>query len=147
VAKSVLKQREHIFYLSYDSLKWSFSRYVHTEHGDDVRAVVFSVAETVLRLKYDIICDSGLFREWREKLIHLATLHDYEVIEVNFEADYEILLQRFEKRVADALEDPDKRISNFSKDRLKELFDTYQKEKNPLAITIRTDKQTLEKTV
>lgn len=148
VTKKVLEQREGVFYLSYDALKWSFSRYVHTRHGGDARAILLSVAETVIKLrKYDVICDSGLFREWRENLIHFATLHNYEVIEINFEVDYEVLLQRFEKRVSDALIYPHKRITNFSKDRHKELFDTYQKEKNPLAITLRTDEQTIDETV
>lgn len=147
VAKHVLKERGHVFYLSYDALKWSFSQYLHTQHGNDVRTVVTSIAETVFKLKYDVICDSGLFRDWREKIIRLATTHGYEITEINLESDYEILLQRFEERVADALANPNKRITNFSKDRLRELFDTYQREKNPLATVIRTDKQTIEKTV
>lgn len=64
---------------------------------------------------------------------------DVEVIEINLEADYDVLLRRFDERVAYALTNPESRISNISKERFKELYDTYEQEKNLQAATIRTD--------
>lgn len=142
--KAILKQRERLFHLSYDSLKWSFSQYSPDKHIEDVRVLMLSVAKTMIDLKYDIICDSLLFREPREKLIALMREHNYEIIEINFEADYETLLKRFDERVERAKANPDVRISNLSRERWKELYTIYNDEKSPSATTLRTDEQSID---
>ncbi len=145
IVKDVLRQRDRLFHLSFDRIKWLFSKYSSVNHGDDVGEVLLSVANKICEMKYDVICDSGLHKSWRDKLINIATLHDYKIIEINLEADYEVLSKRFDERVAKALATPekDRRISNISKDRFKELYDIFQREKNPSAITFRTDTQSM----
>ena len=54
------------------------------------------------------------------------------------------LKKRFEERLESAIAAPERRISNLSKDRFIELLDIFEKEKNPKAITYRTDKQSTE---
>jgi predicted kinase len=147
IVRNILTQGEHLFHLSYDSLKWSFSQYSPNKQFTDVQSVMLSVAETVFTLKYDVICDSGLFKEWREKLINLAEKHGYEILEINLEADPETLSKRFNERMQEAQIHPERKISNLSKERFMELCEIYQKEKNPSAIVLRTDQQTIEKTV
>ncbi len=144
IAKNILKQRDRLFYLSYDAVKWSFSKYSPDEHFDDVHAVMLSMAQVLCEMKYDIITDSGLWIEWREKLLGVPRSHGYDIIEINLDAEYETLAKRFDERVEKALASPEKRISNISKDRFKELYDIFQKEKNPSAITFRTDAQSIE---
>ena len=136
--------KEKYFYLHYDSLKWSFSQYSSEKHYKDVQQVVLSIAESVLKMEYNVISDSCLTKEFRETLIELAKQKDYEIIEINLEAEYEILLNRFRERVASALKNPERRISNLSEDRFKELFDTFTNEKNPSAVYFRTDTQTID---
>ena len=99
VVKNVLKQKNHLFYLSYDSLKWSFSQYSPHEQADDVRTALLSLADAVFKMKYDVICDSALFSEWRGRIINLALKHNYDVVEINLEANYETLSQRFDERI------------------------------------------------
>ena len=144
IVKNVLKRREHLFYLSYDSIKWLFAKYSPNEQYQDVHTVMLSMAEALCEMKYDIISDSGLRRDWREKLLNIARTSDYDIVEVNLEADYEVLAQRFDERVANALANPERRISNLSKDRFKEIYDIFQKEKNISALTLRTDTQSFE---
>jgi predicted kinase len=144
VCKNISKQRGRLFYLSYDAVKWSFSKYSPDTHAKDVHALLLSMTQAVCEMKYDIISDSGLHREWREKLLAVPRAHGYDIIEINLEADYNVLSQRFDERVARAIATPEKMIANLSKDRFKELFDIFQKEKNPAAITFRTDTQTME---
>ena len=139
-----MAQKERYYQLSYDSLKWSFSQYRPDVHFDDVRALVRAVAESVCGMNYNIVCDSALYRDAREELLQIPKKHGYEVIEINLEADYEVLEERFDSRVKDAILNPEKRISNTSKDRFKELYDIYNAEKNPLALTLRTDRETVE---
>ncbi len=57
------------------------------------------------------------------------------------ELEYEVALKRFNERVTNAMLIPEKerKISNTSIDRFKELNDIYNREKNNLAITFRTD--------
>lgn len=146
VIKNVFKQRDRLFYLSYDSVKWLFSKYSSDEHYKDVHTVMLPMTQALCEMKYDIITDSGLHKEWREKLLGIPRASGYDIIEINFEADYEVLAQRFDARVASVLATPEKerRISNISKERFKELYDIFQKEKNPSAITFRTDMQSIE---
>ncbi len=141
IVKELLQRRERLFNLSYDSLKWSFSQYTPDKCSSYVQAIMLAVLGAVAELKYDVICDSGLFRERRQELIDFAVAHNYKIIEINLEADFEELSRRFDTRVASALADPKSRISNISKERFKELFDIFQKEKNTAAIIIRTDTQ------
>lgn len=146
IVKNILEKRDGLFYLSFDRIKWLFSKYSSVNHGDDVGEVLLSVANKICEMKYDVICDSGLHKSWREKLINIATLNGYKIIEINLEADYEVLARRFDERVAKAMATPEKerKISNISKERFKELFDIFQKEKNTAAITFRTDTQSIE---
>ena len=80
----------------------------------------------------------------REKFIDLAKGYGYEIIEINFEAGWDVLSKRFEERVAGALANPERRVANLSKERFKEIFDISEREKNPSALTFRTDKQSIE---
>lgn len=147
LTKAVLKQRERLYYLSYDALKWGFSQYAPETHRDDVRTVMFAVAETVFALKYSVICDSVIERHHREQLMALAQKHGYDIIEINIEASYDVLLKRFDERVARAKADPTIRISNLSHDRFRELYDMYEADKNTTAPTIHTDKQSVEENI
>lgn len=144
IIKSILKERENYFHLSYDALKWSFSKYKSEIHYQDVQKIVLSVADTVFKMKYNVISDSTLYKYSRDKLIESALANGYEILEINLEADFEILAKRFDERVASALLSPERRISNLSKDRFKELFDIYCNERNPLALTFRTDTQSVD---
>lgn len=144
VIKYIMKKREHLFHLSYDSLKWSFSNYSSDKYYKDVQKIVLAVASTVFKMNYDVISDSTLYNSSRKKLINLATLAGYQILEINLEASREILIKRFDERVASALATPEKRISNFSKDRFQELLDIFEREKNLQAISIRTDNQSIE---
>ncbi len=141
--KTVLREKERFFHLSYDSTKWLFSQY-SPEMQEEVQKVLFAIANAAFSLHYNIICDAGLNKEWRLKLITMAKENGYEVVEINLEADFEILSTRFEERVRHALANPDRRIGNISKDRFKKLFDMYQNDKNTSAVLFRTDLQTLE---
>ena len=139
-----MKQKDDFFWLSYDALKWSFSQYKLATHYQDVQKVLLTMANTVFGMKYNIVTDSVLYASSRKKLIDLAVSAGYEVLEINLETDFEILSKRFDERVASALANPNSRISNTSKDRFKELFDIFNQEKNPEAITLRTDTQSIE---
>lgn len=144
VVKGLLKRQENLYHLSYDALKWSFSQYSPDKHIEDVRAVMLSIADTVLERGYDVVCDAVLFKAWREKLLALGMSHGCETIEINLEADFDTLSRRFDERVRDAQAHPEKRISNLSKERFKELFGIYEKEKNATAITLRSDQQPVD---
>jgi len=144
VIKYIMKKREHLFHLSYDSLKWSFSNYTPDKYYQDVQKIVLAVASTVFKIKYDVVSDSTLYDKSRKELINLATLAGYQILEVNLEASTEVLIKRFDERAASALATPERRISNLSKDRFQELLDIFEREKNPQAISIRTDSQSIE---
>jgi predicted kinase len=144
LVQKILENKENYYQLSYDSLKWSFSQYKPNTHFNDVRKLVRAVAESICEMKYNIVCDSALHQETRDALLRIPKEHGYEIIEINLEADYEILAQRFDERVDAALAKQSKRISNTSKERFKEIYDIYQSEKNPSAITFRTDTETIE---
>jgi predicted kinase len=139
IVKHIIDEKPRYYKVSYDALKWGFSQYKADEHFDDVRALVRGLAEAVCKIEYNIVCDSGMHLATREQLFEIARRHNYEVIEINLEADYEVLRQRFEARMANAAADPSRRISNKNPERHRELFDIYQAEKNPNAITFRTD--------
>lgn len=146
VIKILMKNNENLFHLSYDYLKWSFSKYKSDKYYKDVQKIVLTVAKEVFNMGYNIISDSSLTREFREELINLAKQKDYEIIEINLEADYNILLKRFRERVKSAMLVPekDRRISNLSEERFKELFDIFNKEKNPGAVIFKADEETAE---
>ena len=144
VIKQVMKEREHLFHLAYDTVKWSFSKYTPAKQFQDVQTVLLAMGQSVFDMKYDVISESVLHQEWRNKLFDAARAHGYEVIEINVECAYDALEQRFDERVARALATPEARISNTSKDRFKELHDIFQKEKNPAALTFRSDEQSIE---
>lgn len=132
--------------MSYDSLKWSFSRYSPDKQHNDVLNVVFAVADAVFKMRYDIIADALLYKERRNKLIDSAKRKGYEVIEINLEADYNVLEKRFDERVGRAIKTPvqERKISNLSKDRFNELHNIFHGEKNNQAITFKTDTESIE---
>ena len=144
VAKHIMKWKENYFHLSYDSIEWQFSQYSHGgKYYEDIHKVMHSILGVVCELKYNVITEA-LHKISRQKLIDIATSHGYEILEINLEADYEILSKRFDERVASALANPESKISNLSKERFEELFDIYQREKNPSAITFITDTPNME---
>lgn len=144
IVENVMEQEERLFHLSYDRLKWLFSKYSSSEQYKDVWEVVLAVAETVFEMRYHVIADSVLYKKHRQKIIELAKRNGYEVLEINLEADYAGLSRRFDERVASAMADPKRKISNISEERFKELYDIFQSEKNPRALTFRTDTQGVE---
>lgn len=145
VVKEVLKQRDHLFYLSYDAIKRSFARYAPNTHFNDVHTVMLAMVHALYGMKYDIICDSGLRKEWRNTLLDAARANGYDITEINLECDYDMLAQRFDERVARALANPDMlQPTNLSKDRFKELHDTFQREKDESVPTFQTDTQSVE---
>jgi predicted kinase len=139
IVSRIMAEKERYYKLSYDAQKWLFSKYDRNIHFEDVRTVQRGLAETVCGLSYNIICDSALYKENREKLLSIPKKYGYEVIEINLEADYETLAVRFDERVKDALAKNSKTISSTSKERFKELYDIYQSEKNSSAVVLRTD--------
>jgi len=144
IIKNMINEKERYFHLSYDFLKHSFSKYKSAEHYQEVQKVVMAVAETVLKMKYNIITDSVLYKASRTKLVKLAKKAGYEILEINLEADYKILAARFDQRVEAHLNGSGMRITNLSKKRFKELYEIFQQEKNPKAISFRTDTQSIE---
>ncbi len=146
IVKNIMQQEEHLFHLSYDSLKWLFSKYSHEEQFKNVREVLIAVAVAIFKQQYNVICDSALYKEQRNKLIDLAKGKGYDVIEINLEADYNVLSKRFDERVEQALETPvhERKISNLSKDRFNQLHNIFHSEKNSQAITFKTDIQSIE---
>lgn len=140
IIKEIMQDKENLFHLSHDLTKWCFSKYERNKHYEKVQAIVLAIADKVFDLKEDVISDASLTKEFRHKLIKLAKKKNYKIFEINLEADFKILLKRFNKRVESALKVPikDRRISNTSIDRFKELFEIYNKDKNPKAITFKS---------
>lgn len=134
--------KERYYYLCSDKLKWQISKYDSAIHFNDVRALSYGLAETLCRMEYNILCDSALYKEFRDKLKTLAEKHQYDFIEINLEADYDVLAARFAERLLRAKADPGNKVSNRSAERHRELYDIYMANRNPDAITFRTDKQT-----
>lgn len=141
IIKEIMKVKDNLFRLSYDSLKWSFSRYSSKTHYNLVIDLILSTANFAFLKKYNIICDSSLYKKDRNKLINLAKKYNYKIIKINFEADFSVLEKRFEERVVSALANPDSRISNTSKERFRELVKIFEREKDNNAIIFKTDNQ------
>ncbi len=141
IIKEIVKSENNLFHLSYDALKWSFSKYNSKTHYNLVAELLLNLAKFIVNKKYNIICDSSLYKKDRNKLISLAKKHGYKIIEINLEADFSVLKERFKERVASALANPGSRISNISDKRFKELFNIFEREKNKKALEIRTDNQ------
>jgi predicted ABC-type ATPase len=144
VIKSLLAQRDHLFSLSYDAIKWSFSKYAPDTHFDDVHQVMLSMLVPLSGMEYDVISDSGLRKDWREMLLDTARERGYDVVEINFEAEHDVLAKRFDERIQSASARPDIPIMNRSKKRFEELYKMFQEGKNPEALTFRTDQQSIE---
>ncbi len=144
IIKNIKKQQKELFHLSYDSLKWSFSDYKSNKYQKDVQKIILAVAECVFKMKYNVIFDSALYKTQRKKLINSAKNSNYEIIEINLEASFKILSSRFNERINSTMKNSDRKIANVSKKRFKELFDTFNKEKSPRAITFQTDEQSAE---
>lgn len=147
IVKRVMVEKENFYQLSSDPQKWLFSKYDKNNHFDDLRKIMKSLAETVCEMNYNIICDSALRKENREELLEIGRKHGYEIIEINLEASYEVLEKRFDERVEKALSTPNAKISNTSKDRFKELYEIYNDQKNPQAITFNTETQNVDEVV
>lgn len=144
VIKHILTQKERYFHLSYDAIKWQFSQYASgSGHHEDIHTVMLSILGAVCELQYNVVT-GALRKVARQKFIDVAASYGYEILEINLEADYEVVSKRFDERVAHALENPESRVANRSKEKFKELFEIYQREKNPSAITLRTDTQSVE---
>ncbi len=139
IIRNILLNTDNFFYLSYDTVKWSFSKYASGKYTEHIMSLLVTILQNISDKKFNIICDSGLHKQYRDVLINKAKENNYETIMINLEADYEILKQRFQKRMEDLKENPQKRIANTSEERHRELFEMYQNEKEPTAITFRTD--------
>ena len=147
IIQRVIEAREGYYYLSFDGQRWFFSKYDGNVHAADVEEVVLVLGEALCKKKYNIICDSGLEKYFREKLLAIAKKNDYEIIEFNLETKFEILLDRFKKRVALATQNPYIKIPNTSLERFKELYDIYEKEKSVPQRTFRTDNEQSEEEI
>lgn len=139
--KVIIKENKGLYHLSFDRIKWGFSDY--KENRDHYIPIIDTLfledACTIFSFGYTIVTDSVLRKHEREKLIHIAEEYWYKVTELNIEAEYSILKQRFFDRVERAKLDPTMKISNTSLDRWQELYDIYQKEKNPKATIYQSD--------
>ena len=71
IVNRIMSEKDKYYKLSYDAQKWLFSKYDRNVHFEDVRAVQRALAEAVCGLNYNIICDSALYRENREKLLSI----------------------------------------------------------------------------
>ncbi len=134
----IMKERE-IYHLSYDKLKWGFAGYTPDKHKALTEELLLAVAEKIFALGYNVVCDAGLFRTLRKRIIDLAKKAQYEVFEINLEADTQILETRFLERVASAQANKSTTISNTSLERFRELSEIYQREKNLDAPIFRSD--------
>ena len=139
IIKHIMQREEHLFYLSYDALKRSFSQYEFGKFHDDVYHVVLAVAEAVFKMKYDVVCDTALYKITKDKIIDLAKEHEYKIIEVNLETEWDVLVERYKMRVAKNLANTEKKIANITPERFKELYDIYNNEKSADAVVFHTD--------
>ena len=147
VVKRLMEESENLYQLSPDAQKWLFSKYDRTIHREDVHTLLRAIADVVCSMKYDIICDSGLYKETREQMLAIPRARGYDVIEINLEASWEDLEKRFDQRVVNARNFPERKISNTSKDVFRELYDIYEREKNPSATLVRTDEHSIDAVV
>lgn len=143
IIKMIMKQKEPLFYLAYDKVKWSFANYNSAEHYPAVHKILLATAAVVFKEGYDVIC-SVLHASARQEFVDLAKAASYEIIEVNLDTSFETLSKRFDERVESAAKNPNSTISNTSKDRFKELFNIFNQEKNPDALTFNTETQSSE---
>lgn len=141
--KAVMKEREGYFHLSYDTLKWQFSRYVSGKYTKDIYEIMVATLQALLKQKHNVICEA-YHPAQRVELITLAKKEGYEIVEINIEAEKEVLIERFNERVAAFMANPEKKIANRSIERFEELYKMYQDGKNPDAIVIRSDTQSIE---
>lgn len=138
VADILMKRAERYFHLSYDSLKWQFSQYSSGKYPEEILALRLSMLRTLCELKYNVLTEST-HATTRQNHIKIAQEHDYEVIEINLEANRKVLLDRCLRR--NEAVPPNKVVSI---KRFDEVLELYEREKNPNAITFRTDTQGIE---
>ena len=141
VVRELMKKTERYFHLSYDSLKWQFSQYSSGKYYDDILALRLAMLRALCEMKYNVITESTL-ASTRRAPIDIVREHGYEVLEINLEADYDVLLRRCEER--NAVVELDKVVS---RERFDEVFRLYEVEKNPRAVTVRTDRHSVDEVV
>lgn len=139
VAAAILRDRENYFYLSYDSLKWSFSQYYSGKYYKEIHVIMLAMLRALCGMKFNVVTEA-LHTESRQNLIDIGTEFGYDIVQVNLEADYEVLSKRLEQRIAKGATN----MRGFTKEKFKTLYETYESEKDPQAITFRTDATTAE---
>ncbi len=145
ILNNILSKKDDYFKLSYDSFKRLFSKYSKEKHSKDVGVLMEAITKSVIDMKYNILSDYGLRKEGREKMISLAKTAGYEIIEVNLEADHKILSERFSEKIKNSTTLHFRaKPTNFSPERHKELCSEYEQDKNPSALTFRTDQESAE---
>lgn len=139
VAAAILQNREKYYYLSYDALKWSFSQYSSGKYYKELHILMLAMLRALCSMKFNVVTEA-LHTESRQNLIDIGTEFGYEVVQVNLDTDYEVLSKRLEQRIAKGKTN----MRGFTKEKFKTLYDTYESEKNPHAVTFRTDATTPE---
>src|SRR6202171_5797601 len=99
VASAILARKERYFFLSYDSLKWSFSQYSSGKYYKEIHVIMLAMLRTFCELKFNVVVEA-LHRESRQNLIDVAKEYGYEIVLINLEADYEVLSRRLDERLA-----------------------------------------------
>ncbi len=138
IVRELLKIKENAFYLSYDNVKRNFSQYSPHNDKEKVFELLFYAASFIFTKNYDVVTDSLIWKDEREKIISLAHEAGYEIVEINLEADEFIFRKRFEERLVRSATSAVK-PTNLSVNRWKELFDIYNADKNKQAFTFHTD--------
>jgi tRNA uridine 5-carbamoylmethylation protein Kti12 len=66
--KKIMSKREHLFWLSQDTIKWLFSKYSYENNYRDLEKIILDLAYSVFKIKYDVIFDSPLYKEFRQQI-------------------------------------------------------------------------------
>lgn len=135
--KNILQQKEDYFHLSYDTIKWLFSKYHFYKHTNSVESILFSILKVICKKNHNIICDYVIHPKDRKKVIQIVEKYNYKIISINLEAPLKILNERFEEERQINIER--KRLGT-THERFREIYDTYHKEKDKNAKTFDTGK-------
>lgn len=134
----LLKNVENYFHLSYDSLKWQFSQYSSGKYQEDILTLRLALLKILCEMGYNVLTEST-HASTKQKHVEIAREYGYKVVEINLEADRGVLTKRMQERNESL---PPTKVVPMT--RFDEVFDLYEKDKNPKAITFRTDWQTVE---